>query len=198
MKLKPHPQFGPLRQLMAANAAGLCHGWKGLAYRCAGLEYASANKLISGEGTRQYGARWMAPGVERVVHLSTAETTALRENRNHFVRYGLDSAKPEPRVLVAVELRVTNLLDLFRFDALQTGLTVERMLEEDWEGLNDRGEESLSQVLGRAAFDLGCEAILTPSARVRRGRNLVVFPENLAPESRFEIAHEVVLKRWLG
>lgn len=198
MKLNLHPQFGPLQQLLAANSAVLSHSWKGLAYRCAGLEYASAEKLISGEGTRRYGARWMAPGAERVVHLSTTEMTAVQESRGHFVRYGLDGIKPAPRVLVTLEVEVSRLLDLFRLDSLCEGFTIQEMLDDDWERLNELGKESLSQALGRAAFSLGYEAILAPSAVYRRRRNLAVFPENLAYRSRFAIAHEDALRQWLG
>lgn len=198
MKLNPHPQFDTLRGLLNSHSAALCRSWKGLAYRCACLDFASSGKVISGEGTRKYGARWMAPGHERVVHLSTTEMTAIRESKGHFARYGLDAVKPEPRVLVALELETGNLLDLFRFDALKAGFTVGEMLAEDWETLNGRGLESLSQALGRAAFALGCEAMLAPSARLKRGRNLVVFPENLASSNRFTIAHEKKLKDWLG
>lgn len=195
---KPHFQFGALHQLMAANRAVLCHSWRGLAYRCAGLEYASSKELISGEGTRQYGARWMAPGMERVVHLSTTEMTAIKESRGHFARYGWDAAAPEPRVLVALEVEVSRMLDLFHFDALHGGFTVQQMLDDDWEHLNRLGKESLSQAVGRAAFCLGYEAILAPSAVFRRRRNVAVFPENLAYSSRFAIAHENVLREWLG
>ena len=44
----------------------------------------------------------------------------------------------------------------------------------------------LSQALGRLAWALGLEGLLVPSAVVRRGLNLVVFPENLRPSSRLE------------
>ena len=198
MKLKPHPQFEPFRLLLAANAEALCHGWKGLAYRCAGLKYASTTKLISGEGTRQYGARWMAPGVERVVHLSTSETTAVQETRRHFVHYGLDAAKPEPRVLVTLEVEVGKVLDLFRLDGLGASIRMQQLVDDDWERANEGGEESLSQAMGRASFSLGYEAMLAPSAVYRRRRNVVVFPENLSYRSRFAIAHEDTLREWLG
>lgn len=198
MSLKPHPQFGSLQKLIQEQSDTLARPWKGLTFRCAGLDFASTKSLVSGEGTRQYGARWMAPGYERVVHLSTTELTAIRESKGHFSRYGLDAAKPEPRVLVSLELRVDKLLDLFRFDALSAGFTVQEMLDEDWETLNDRGAESLSQSLGRAAFSLGFEAILMPSARLKSGRNVVVFPENLLSSSHFAIVGEAKLKSWLG
>jgi RES domain-containing protein len=162
------------------------------------LEFARADKLMSGEGTRKFGARWMAPGVERVVHLSTTEMTAIQESRGHFVRYGLDAAKPEPRVLVTLEVEVSKLLDLFRLDSMRAGFTIQEMLDDDWEQLNERGKESLSQALGRAAFSLGYETMLTPSAILGRRRNLVVFPENLAYRSHFAIAHEDTLREWLG
>lgn len=198
MSLKLHPQFTSLQKLLQEQSNGLIRPWRGLVFRCAGLEFASTKSLISGEGTRKYGSRWMAPGHERAVHLSTTELTAIRESKGHFSRYGLDATKPEPRILVSLELRVGKMLNLFRFEEFCDGFTLREMLNEDWETLNDRGAESLSQSLGRAAFGLGFEAILMPSARLKKGRNVVVFPENLLTTSHFAIVGEDKLKNWLG
>lgn len=45
---------------------------------------------------------------------------------------------------------------------------------------------SASQHLSAAAIGLGAEGILVPSA-TRLGDNLIVFPDNLRPESRLDI-----------
>jgi hypothetical protein len=59
------------------------------------------------------------------------------------------------------------------------------LLSEDWRKMNAEGKESRSQALGRVVADLG-EGILAPS-RIRKGHNLVIYPEQLKAESRIEV-----------
>ncbi len=56
---------------------------------------------------------------------------------------------------------------------------------------------SLSQALGRAVRGAGAEALLAPSAVVGGAFNLVVFVENLLPESAILIENQAELDRWL-
>ena len=51
--------------------------------------------------------------------------------------------------------------------------------------MNGEQKESRSQALGRVVADLG-EGILTPS-RIRMGKNLVIYPRSLRPESWIEV-----------
>ena len=62
----------------------------------------------------------------------------------------------------------------------------ERMVAEDWRRANEKGREALCQAIGRAAFDAGFEGILVPSAQDENGRNLIVFPDQLKPDSGLE------------
>jgi len=71
------------------------------------------------------------------------------------------------------------------------------MLAEDWRKVNDSGHESESQALGRAAHDIGAEAILAPSARVAHGVNLIYFPESLLGLGKVEVLGEQDLESWL-
>ena len=61
------------------------------------------------------------------------------------------------------------------------------MINCDWSKENDRGAESVTQALGRAAFDLGVQAILVPSAVKRPMRNVNVFANNLGRGSSLKI-----------
>jgi hypothetical protein len=63
--------------------------------------------------------------------------------------------------------------------------------------VNDAGHESQSQAFGRAAHDVGAEALMAPSARVRGGVNLVYFPESAASPNAIKILGEDELSRWL-
>jgi hypothetical protein len=58
------------------------------------------------------------------------------------------------------------------------------LLEEDWKGIQAAGEESWTQVIGRGSREAGFEAILVPSARHARGKNIVIFTDRLAAGSR--------------
>lgn len=57
----------------------------------------------------------------------------------------------------------------------------------DWRSDNAVGTESLTQALGRAAFESGMHGIIVPSAVRRRFRNLNVFPSRLDADSRLMI-----------
>ena len=73
----------------------------------------------------------------------------------------------------------------------------DELLAEDWRQINDAGHESQSQAFGRATHDVGAEALLAPSARIRGGVNLVYFPESVISSSGIEILGEDELARWL-
>jgi hypothetical protein len=79
----------------------------------------------------------------------------------------------------------------------QPWLLLDELLAEDWRKINDTGHESQSQAFGRAARDLGAEALLVPSARVRGGVNLIYFPESVASPTRIEILGAEDLARWI-
>ncbi|HEV2964831.1 MAG TPA: hypothetical protein VG649_23595 [Candidatus Angelobacter sp.] len=49
----------------------------------------------------------------------------------------------------------------------------------------------------RAAHDAGAEALLTPSAQVPNGVNLVYFPESILGYDKVEILGQEELERWL-
>ena len=76
--------------------------------------------------------------------------------------------------------------------------TVDELLAENWEALNAAGRETLSQAFGRALFDLDFSGLLVPSARDRRGRNLIWFPENLRGDEAIGIVGECELERWIA
>jgi RES domain-containing protein len=65
----------------------------------------------------------------------------------------------------------------------------DRMLAEPWWALQDRGQEALTQAIGRLARDHGFAGLLAPSAARREGANAVVFPDRLAPTSRLSIVN---------
>ena len=57
------------------------------------------------------------------------------------------------------------------------------MRAEDWKAIQNRGEEALTQALGRACWQAGIEGILVPSAPSPKGVNAVFFPDRLLDTS---------------
>ena len=65
------------------------------------------------------------------------------------------------------------------------------MVECDWRSENQLGTEAMTQAYGWGFAESGVEAILAPSAALSKGRNLIVFPGNLEPESHLTVTREV-------
>jgi hypothetical protein len=62
------------------------------------------------------------------------------------------------------------------------------LLDEDWLAIQQGGQESWTQAIGRGAFEAGFEGLIVPSARDRpNGENLVIFPTNLRRGSRIDV-----------
>jgi len=59
------------------------------------------------------------------------------------------------------------------------------MRDDDWRALNRGSEESLTQAIGRAAYQSSLEALIVPACD--GGRNLVWFPGNLRGASKATI-----------
>lgn len=63
--------------------------------------------------------------------------------------------------------------------------------------MNAAGHETTAQAMGRALFELGFPALVSPSTRDRRGRNLNAFPA-LLKDGDLRIAHAEELEKWLA
>ena len=65
-------------------------------------------------------------------------------------------ARREPRLLVAIHLQLNSVLDLTNAAIRRKlGITLEEIREENWRKLQNNRVESLTQSLGRAAFESG-------------------------------------------
>jgi hypothetical protein len=107
----------------------------------------------------------------------------LAEAKANHLYYGLDPADALPRVIVAVNLKLAKVLDLTDGIVRKTlAISATRMRDDDWRALNRRGAESLTQAIGRAAYQGNLEALIV--AACDGGKNLVWFPGNLRHGSR--------------
>lgn len=158
------------------------------AFRSAGVKYANEEDMISGAGASCNGGRWNPPGV-LAVYDSLDPVTAVKEAYQEFLKYGFAASCMKPRVMAGLDLNVTLLLDLTNSIVRQKiGFTYTELVSEDWHAIQSQGDESWTQAIGRGAKVTGFEGLLVPSARNRRGENVVIFPDNLTSKSVCRLA----------
>jgi filamentous hemagglutinin len=162
--------------------------WSGVVYRSASPRYANKGDLLTGVGSKTAGARWNPPKSFPTIYASLDPHTALDEILAHFRYYKIPIEAAMPRVTVSVQVRLGTVLDLTD-GRTRSRLRVSerRMLDEPWREEQKLGREALTQALGRLAHELGWEGLLVPSAAMKGGTNLIVFPANLSRRSSLEI-----------
>ena len=153
------------------------------AFRSTGVKYANEGDMISGNGASYNGGRWNPRGI-LAIYASLDPVTAVKESFQEFLKYGFSTASIKPRVMAGLELNVSAILDLTNPSIRKTiGFTYTELISEDWHAIQSEGEEAWTQAIGRGAKTAGFEGLLVPSARNRRGVNVVIFPDNLRPKS---------------
>lgn len=168
---------------LAARAIRL----SGILYRSSAPQYANSSDLLTGEGSRRFGGRWNPIGVAAVYGSFTPQT-AMAETLAFANYYQLPVHVSMPRTFVAIEFDLGAVLDLTTGRNRQSlGISEQRLLECDWRREAERGDVPLTQAVGRSAHQAGLEGILVRSAADPTGRNLVVFVENLHPESSLKV-----------
>jgi RES domain-containing protein len=179
-------QFDP-EQLEAAltRCQRLAQGWAGVVYRSSSMPYANRDDLLTGEGSRRHATRWCRAHLCRIVYASLDVRTANEEGLAHYRYYGYADADALPRVLAAAQASLQRVLDLTQSRIRRTlGVTTRQLVGEDWRACNQRGEEALTQAIGRLAWDsVWWEGLLLPSAANPGGINLMAFPGNQLPGS---------------
>jgi hypothetical protein len=180
MKPGPHPDYGkvldalrPLKVQAAPYAATL--------YRC--VEATFAHDFASGKGAQLHGGRWNPRGAFPAVYLCSTPEAALAEYLARSRRMRLPDARVLPMVMAAVEIRVSWALDL---DAPQAALVLQPFLASEkvhWRAIQHR-REAVSQAIGRAAHQLGLQALLASSQAWSNGRTVVLFPDQFTRKDR--------------
>ena len=170
-----------------ARAVGRClpkhvRPWSGEAFRITAVRYANRDDVITGVGSKSAGGRWNPPASFATVYASLDAETALAEALAHFRYYGIPEIGAMPLVTVALKLRLRRVLDLTAGTVRSTlKVSATRILSDDWRKARARRRESLTQALGRTAYEAQLEAVVVPSAARLGAKNLVLFPGNLLP-----------------
>ena len=195
MDCLPHLLFERFRIQLTENSRFLAP-WKGLAYRVTTLDYPNPESILLGRGSFLYGGRWNAIGSFRAVYGSTFDTVAVAESRATADYANVPRPFLTPRLLVAIELELEAVLDLTRSSLRERlAITFDQLRAEDWRKVQEEGQESLTQAIGRAVFSNGGEGLIVPSARVPEGVNVVYFPQNHRAASRVSVLESEKLDR---
>jgi RES domain-containing protein len=178
-----HPRFSELRDAFQ-NHPEWFTPWSGTLFRFQTVDYPLAGDILNGRGAAGRGGRWNPPGY-CTIYGSITDTIALEECKANDRYYGIETKAP--RLVVAIEAQLTRVLDLTNPGIRRAlDLTLKELAAEDWRKLLAAGRESLSQVLGRAVADAGGSGLLARSAAVRRGVNVVIFPD-VCPADRLSV-----------
>jgi RES domain-containing protein len=146
--------------------------WAGVVYRSASVRYANRDDLLTGAGSKSAGARWNPPRSVATVYTSHDIQTAVAEALAHHRYYGFTVETALPRVLVSIQIRLQRVLKLTDPKVRRIlGVTRDQLLGEDWRERHRRGEEALTQAIGRLAWDAEWEGLEVPSAADPAGVN---------------------------
>jgi RES domain-containing protein len=175
----PHPDYTALLKRLR-RAIPTAVAFRGTLFRACDPTYANTRDLLTGDGSRKVGGRWNRPGTFATVYLARSVEGSIAESLGLPGFFGFDPAKRLPLTLVAVEARLKFVLDFTDASVRRSAaVTMTGMNTCDWRSENAAGNESITQALGRAAFELGVHGIIVPSAVKRTFKNLNVFPANL-------------------
>jgi RES domain-containing protein len=174
--------------MIRCHALGVRH--RGVVYRVTSVRRANPRDLIAGVGSLLTGGRWTPPGAFRAIYTSLEETTALLEARQQDLRQGVPTWMSLPLVVTAIRVDLGPVLDLTSGPARRTlRVSRRRMLAERWWTIQDRGEEALTQAIGRLAREYGFVGLLTPSAVRPSASNMIIFPDLLGAMDQIGIVN---------
>ena len=182
----PDPSLEQLR-LRLTKLLPSAISFSGQGFRSTTPKYATETDLLTGEGSKRYGGRWNPPGIA-VIYASLSPETAMAESLAHHRYYGLPVEDAMPRTFVAIDADLHHVLD-FRDGQIRKRLQVseERILTIDWRRELQTGHQPITHTIGRAAYEIGWEGVIVPSAAHSSGHNLLVFPDNLQSISRIAV-----------
>lgn len=164
-------------------------GFSGICYRGVWKEYADQHSVIQASGSFIAGGRYNVEADFGVLYLSCDPKTCIEEAVRSIHIYPNEMAGKLPRMILGLKVELSKVLKLSKESVLgHTNLRKMDLLDLDWVDKKDKGEEIITQTVGRIARDTKFEAILVPSAR-RDGCNLNIFPDNLHPTSKITLVN---------
>lgn len=180
--IRRHAEYARLREEMEKlGPGGFALPLETVCYRYCLNKYARASGIMSGEGAYRAGGRWNAPGAFHAVYCSSSAELGHREYFAALKKAGIPDYRAMPVTGRALRVKLKAALDLRNEIVLRhLGMDGQDILDDPWKSKNEQNEESLCQTIGRAAFEIGLEGLLVPSAQSLNllDFNLVLILEN--------------------
>lgn len=171
---KAHPDFA--RFYADMGNGGILRPWRGDVLRAVAPRWVSRPYRFTGTGALLAGGRWNTKHLVPAVYFSDSVGTLNAEAEAWAERHGFKVADLKPQTRITVQLELQSVLNLTARTTLATlGVTESELTSCDWKAEQDADLEPLTQALGRAAFELGVEGLVAPSARHVGGANIVLF-----------------------
>ena len=113
------------------------------------------------------------------VYASTDPATLSAEAHYKGLRYGWTKSDFNVRLIVGMHWELQAVVDLTAAATLKSlKVTHKAIVSCDWDAEQTAGDEPVTQAIARAAFENLAEGLIVPSARRRRGVNIVYYPSH--------------------
>jgi RES domain-containing protein len=174
----PHPMFGKWYAQLNGPSALARITWSGDVFRATLPKWMSRPYRLTGVGSVLSGGRWNVKSLVPVMNFGTTAAVTAAEADAKAIRNGWPPGSLSPQTRVAFHLQLQSVLDFTNAAALRAlGIKKTELTGCDWEAEQTAGREALTQAL--AAFETYAEGLIVPSARLKGGVNVVVFPAHL-------------------
>jgi RES domain-containing protein len=178
--LTPHADFDKYFKALGAQQTKLAGTLRATVFRAGLPRYMCAPYSLTAVGAVLNGGRWNVPKLMPALYFGNDPSTAMAEVYAEAKRNGYAAAYVKPQTIVPYTLDLKQVLDLRVAQARTAiGVSIKAMIACPWHADQLAGNEPLTQAIARAAFELGIEALIVPSARHVGGSNVVVFPAKL-------------------
>ena len=195
-RISTHPSRTPLLARLQDVVSDLTRPWRGDVFRFVDPRYSRRADVFSGQGALHVSGRWHLARIGRVAYTAVEPETAMAESFAAALYHGFPVSSATPLVLVSGHADIASMLDLAD-GSVRRALRITRrsLLAADWRTDNASGQEAITQAIGWALMQSGVQAALVPSAAHPGGKNLIVFPDNLAGGSHVRLLRAVVWPR---
>jgi len=149
-------------------------GFKGIVFRI----HAPDKDALDTSASRDFGGRWNRPRKYGVLYTSLTRETAQAEYKIQLIKRGLTPDDLFDRSISTIEVNLQRVLDLSDPDRQKEFGISQSELESD----DDICRKKMLDIADEARAQ-GYEAIISPSARIRKGKNLNVFMDLLEDRS---------------
>ena len=156
----------------------LSRGFRGFVYRI----HAADKNALDTEASKISGGRWNKANRFGALYASLTKETAQAEYTSQLLKRGLTPEDLTHRLVTTIQVQLEKVLDLTDPDWQKEFGITKPELESD----EQTCRKKILEVCEKARAQ-NFEAILSPSARYPRGKNLNIFADRLSPKSSLRV-----------